>query len=77
MAAAAAATAGESGSGKTTLVRLLVGLEHATSGQITIDGIPAADWAGLSSSDRRRLRGTVQIVFQDPYSSLNPMRIIG
>jgi peptide/nickel transport system ATP-binding protein len=68
---------GESGSGKTTLARILVGLEHADGGQITIDGIPAGNWARLSGKDRRRLRGTVQIVFQDPYSSLNPMRTVG
>jgi peptide/nickel transport system ATP-binding protein len=68
---------GESGSGKTTLARILVGLEHADSGQITIDGITASNWASLSSKDRRKLRGTVQIVFQDPYSSLNPMRTVG
>jgi peptide/nickel transport system ATP-binding protein len=68
---------GESGSGKTTLARILVGLEQATSGQIAIDGIPASDWAKLSAKDRRKLRSTIQIVFQDPYSSLNPMRSIG
>ncbi|HEX6519863.1 MAG TPA: ABC transporter ATP-binding protein [Streptosporangiaceae bacterium] len=68
---------GESGSGKTTLARMLVGLEHATSGQITIDGVPASDWARLSGRDRRKLRGVVQIVFQDPYSSLNPMHAVG
>jgi peptide/nickel transport system ATP-binding protein len=68
---------GESGSGKTTLARILVGLEQATSGQVVIDGIPANNWASLSARDRRKLRSTVQIVFQDPYSSLNPMRSIG
>jgi peptide/nickel transport system ATP-binding protein len=68
---------GESGSGKTTLARILVGLEQATSGQIAIDGIPASNWASLSGKDRRKLRSTIQIVFQDPYSSLNPMRSIG
>jgi peptide/nickel transport system ATP-binding protein len=68
---------GESGSGKTTLARILVGLEQATSGQVVIDGIPATNWASLSARDRRKLRSTVQIVFQDPYSSLNPMRSIG
>ncbi|HET9895886.1 MAG TPA: ABC transporter ATP-binding protein [Streptosporangiaceae bacterium] len=68
---------GESGSGKTTLARILVGLEQATSGQIAIDGIPAGNWASLTARDRRKLRTTVQIVFQDPYSTLNPMRSIG
>ena len=68
---------GESGSGKTTLSRILLGLETATSGQVVIDGIDASDWTKLSTSDRRRLRGAVQIVFQDPYSSLNPMRTVG
>jgi peptide/nickel transport system ATP-binding protein len=68
---------GESGSGKTTLARVLAGLEPATSGQVIIDGIAAGDWSRLPGKDRRRLRGTVQIVFQDPYSSLNPMHTIG
>jgi peptide/nickel transport system ATP-binding protein len=68
---------GESGSGKTTLARMLVGLETASGGDIEIDGIPATDWSALSRRDARRLRSTVQMVFQDPYSSLNPMRTIG
>ncbi len=68
---------GESGSGKTTLARILVGLEQASGGHIAIDGVPATNWAKLSARDRRKLRSTVQIVFQDPYSSLNPMRGIG
>jgi peptide/nickel transport system ATP-binding protein len=68
---------GESGSGKTTLARMLAGLEPASGGQVTIDGIAANDWSRLNGKDRRRLRGTVQIVFQDPYSSLNPMHTVG
>ena len=68
---------GESGSGKTTLGRCLVGLEKADSGKIVIDGVDASDYSRLSDSDRRRLRRTIQIVFQDPYSSLNPVRTIG
>ncbi|MYS85744.1 ATP-binding cassette domain-containing protein [Streptomyces sp. SID5474] len=71
------AIVGESGSGKTTLARTLLGLERCTSGDISIDGVPAHDWSRLSAADRRRLRGTVQMVFQDPYASLNPMRSIG
>lgn len=68
---------GESGSGKTTLGRCLVGLEKPTSGQIEIDGLPAHDYRSLSRPDRSRLRRTVQLIFQDPYSSLNPARTIG
>ncbi len=68
---------GESGSGKTTLARCLVGLETPTSGSITIDGLDASNYARLSASERSRLRNVVQIVFQDPYSSLNPVRTIG
>jgi peptide/nickel transport system ATP-binding protein len=71
------ALVGESGSGKTTLSRLVVGLEKATAGKVVIDGINATDWAKLRRDDLRKLRRTVQIVFQDPYSSLNPMRTIG
>jgi peptide/nickel transport system ATP-binding protein len=68
---------GESGSGKTTLARCLVGLETPTSGRIAIAGIDASDFARLSRRNRRRLRHTVQMVFQDPYSTLNPSRTVG
>jgi peptide/nickel transport system ATP-binding protein len=68
---------GESGSGKTTLARCLVGLETPTSGRITIAGLDASDFGRLSGRDRRRLRHTIQMVFQDPYSTLNPSRTIG
>ena len=67
---------GESGSGKTTRGRCLVGLETPTSGSIEIDGIDASDYQALAAPDRARLRGTVQIVFQDPYSSLNPRHTV-
>jgi peptide/nickel transport system ATP-binding protein len=68
---------GESGSGKTTLARCLVGLETPTSGRILVDGVDASDFARLSAADRRHLRRTVQMIFQDPYSSLNPTRTVG
>ncbi len=60
---------GESGSGKSTVARALVGLVEITSGEILFEGaaLPAA-----SSSDFRVLRRQIQMIFQDPYSSLNP-----
>ncbi|WP_114946347.1 ATP-binding cassette domain-containing protein [Microvirga calopogonii] len=60
---------GESGSGKTTLTRLILQLDQMTSGRILFDGV---DLASLSARDLRRLRSRIQIVFQDPYASLNP-----
>ena len=63
---------GESGSGKTTLGRCLVGLETPTSGTIEIAGVSTADYAALSHDERSRIRRTIQMVFQDPYSTLNP-----
>ena len=68
---------GESGSGKTTLARCLVGLETPTSGRIVIDGIDASDYRLLDGSTRRLVRRQVQMIFQDPYSSLNPVRTVG
>ncbi len=63
---------GESGSGKTTLGRCLVGLETPSAGDIEINGIAAADYGALDPGDRMRLRMSIQMVFQDPYSTLNP-----
>ena len=68
---------GESGSGKTTLGRCLVGLERPTDGTVLVNGVDTSRQAGLSSGERRRLRRTVQMVFQDPYSTLNPVRTVG
>lgn len=68
---------GESGSGKTTLGRCLVGLEQPDSGSILIRGIDASDYSRLSSQERLRLRRSIQIIFQDPYSSLDPWQTIG
>lgn len=60
---------GESGSGKSTLARVLVGIEAPTSGHVLVDG---EDVVGLSRAGRKQLRRDVQMVFQDPYTSLNP-----
>jgi peptide/nickel transport system ATP-binding protein len=68
---------GESGSGKTTLGRCLVGLETPSGGRIEIDGIDASDYGTLSMDARARLRHTVQMIFQDPYSTLNPRHTVG
>jgi len=68
---------GESGSGKSTLGRCLVGLETPTAGTIVVNGTDTRQTARLSTADRRRLRRTVQMVFQDPYSTLNPVRTVG
>jgi peptide/nickel transport system ATP-binding protein len=68
---------GESGSGKTTLGRCLVGLETPTAGRIEIDGVDASDFGAMSKSARARVRHTVQMIFQDPYSTLNPRHTVG
>jgi peptide/nickel transport system ATP-binding protein len=60
---------GESGCGKTTLVRAILRLEAASEGRIVLDG---EDITGLSNRQMRRRRPKVQVVFQDPYSSLDP-----
>jgi oligopeptide transport system ATP-binding protein len=65
------AIVGESGSGKTTIARMIVGLERPTRGTITACGRDRSRPA-KSARDRRRRGGEVQIVFQDPYTSLDP-----
>ncbi|MGW6206851.1 ABC transporter ATP-binding protein [Streptomyces sp. NPDC055089] len=71
------ALVGESGSGKTTLARIAVGLETFDGGAVSVGGISLPRGRRPTTADRRRLAEQVQIVFQDPYSSLNPLRTVG
>jgi dipeptide transport system ATP-binding protein len=68
------AVVGESGCGKSTLARLVTLIEKPTAGTLVIDGVNAID---PPSGEVRRLRRTVQLVFQNPYGSLNPRKKIG
>ncbi len=65
---------GESGCGKTTLGRVILNLINSTEGEILYKGI---NISRLSGRELRKLRQNIQIVFQDPYSSLNPRLTIG
>ncbi|WP_158828244.1 ABC transporter ATP-binding protein [Mucilaginibacter lacusdianchii] len=65
---------GESGSGKTTLGRSILRLIEPTSGQIEFNGVNLLQ---LNATDLRKMRKQIQIIFQDPYSSLNPRFTVG
>src|SRR6201984_583601 len=65
---------GESGCGKTTTGRCILLLERPTAGEIIYDGV---DLAGLKHKALRALRRRIQVIFQDPYSSLNPRMKVG
>jgi len=68
------AVVGESGCGKSTLARVLTMVEAPTSGRLLVDG---RDVAAANADERRALRRAVQIVFQNPYGSLNPRQTVG
>ncbi len=65
---------GESGCGKTTVGRLILRLEDPTSGEIQFGGI---NLANASAAEMKAIRRKVQVIFQDPYSSLNPRMTVG
>jgi ABC-type glutathione transport system ATPase component len=69
------AIVGESGSGKTTIARMLVGLERPTAGSITFEGRDRTQPA-RSSKDRKARSHEMQLVFQDPYTSLDPRQAV-
>jgi peptide/nickel transport system ATP-binding protein len=64
------ALVGESGSGKSTVARMVVGLLQPTTGEVTIDGISMSD--PRLGAAREKLRRRIQMIFQDPFASLNP-----
>ena len=68
------AVVGESGSGKSTLARQVTMVETPTSGELLLDG---RDVARATRAEREALRPQVQMVFQNPYASLNPRRTVG
>ncbi|MBB3810223.1 dipeptide ABC transporter ATP-binding protein [Pseudochelatococcus contaminans] len=69
---------GESGSGKSTVARIILGFEHADSGEVLIDGKP---WSALPETKRRPRRHLVQLISQDPLGSFDPrhtvLRLLG
>lgn len=64
---------GESGCGKTTIGKLLMGLEKPTEGAILYRGMDILDW---TAKEQKKYRTKIQMIFQDPYSSLNPRKHI-
>ncbi|MFJ7217798.1 ABC transporter ATP-binding protein [Amycolatopsis sp. NPDC098790] len=68
---------GESGSGKTTIAKILLGLEKPSGGRVVLGSEDVSDYSAMTKAQTRAARRAVQCVFQDPYSSLNPLHSIG
>ncbi|WP_276208186.1 oligopeptide/dipeptide ABC transporter ATP-binding protein [Halomonas sp. NO4] len=71
------ALVGESGCGKSTVARLVVGLYGLTGGRLVFDGEEISDLAGRSGKQAAAVRRRFQMIFQDPYASLNPLWRVG
>src|SRR5512133_1039708 len=75
------AIVGESGCGKTTAAQAVLGLNHITDGHVQLYlsdfSNKPVEWVSLDQKSRRKIRKHIQIVFQDPYSSLNPRMTVG
>jgi peptide/nickel transport system ATP-binding protein len=69
------ALVGESGSGKSTIAKMVVGLLPPTAGSVRIDGVDI--WKELGGAQQRQIRRRIQMIFQDPFASLNPRWRVG
>ncbi len=69
------ALVGESGSGKSTIAKMVVGLLPPTAGSVSIGGVDV--WGEKDADVQRRMRRSIQMIFQDPYASLNPRWRVG
>ena len=65
---------GESGCGKSTLARMIAGITPTSDGKVLLEG---KDYIGLKGGEKRRFRRNIQMVFQDPYASLDPRMTVG
>ncbi len=71
------AIVGESGSGKSTLARMITAFQEPTSGTVTLDDLRIDEFGTFSKAGRRDLRRRVQLVYQNPFSSLDPRQTVG